>query len=171
MGNTKQQNQHQGQVIDDLSKIDELDVKIIKELLANSRKPFSEIAEKYNVTTLTVYNRFNELKKSGVIRGSSIIVDFSNFEAEGLMSLRINVNPQQLNNFLKEIRSIQGPFFYTHEQKFKKECNVIVVSLVKNLRELDKLKETLRHHSAVISIQTNVWTYMKVKPDNLKLEN
>jgi DNA-binding Lrp family transcriptional regulator len=153
-----------------MSKIDDLDIKIIKELLADSRKPFTEIARKNNVTTLTVHNRFNELKKRGVIRGSSVIVDFSKFEAEGLMSLRINVNPQQLNSFLKDIRSMQGPYFFTNEQKFKKDCNVIVVSLVKNLQELGKLKETLRHHSAVIDIQAAVWTYMRVIPDNLKLE-
>jgi Lrp/AsnC family transcriptional regulator for asnA, asnC and gidA len=49
-------------------KIDELDLKIIKEFQADARQSYREIAEKLNIAEGTVYNRVSKLKEMGVIR-------------------------------------------------------------------------------------------------------
>ena len=49
-------------------KIDELDLKIIKEFQADARQSYREIAEKLNIAEGTVYNRVSKLKDMGVIR-------------------------------------------------------------------------------------------------------
>jgi DNA-binding Lrp family transcriptional regulator len=149
--------------------VDALDARIIKELLQNSRKPITEIAKEYGVTALTVNNRLSELKEKEIVTGSSVIVDFANFEAEGLAVLKVNVNTDQIKLFLKDIQNLQGPFFFSAQQRFDKSSNIFVVSLVRDLNDLEKLKESLKQHSAVIDIQTNIWTYMKVNPANLEL--
>ncbi len=159
-----------GQRASNKEKIDVLDSSIIKELLANSRKPLTQIAEKFKVSNLTIIKRFDSLKKRGIIRGSSVIVDFAFFDAEGLGALFVNVNPMSLNDFLKEIRSAPGPFSFPVIQKFNKNINLIIVSLVRNFQELQNLKDTIKQHSAVIDVTTNVFTYMKVNPTNLKME-
>jgi len=57
------------------AKIDELDVKILKEFQSDARQSYREIAEKLRVAEGTVYNRVNKLKELGVIR--KFIVDIN----------------------------------------------------------------------------------------------
>lgn len=49
-------------------RIDELDLKIIKEFQADARQSYREIAEKLRIAEGTVYNRVSKLKEMGVIR-------------------------------------------------------------------------------------------------------
>lgn len=150
-------------------KMDTLDIKIIKTLLQNSRKPLFKIANDCKVSTVTINNRVNELKKRGVIVGSSVIVDYAHVGAQGLGILSINVNPNQLNDFIRDIQGMKGDFFFS-QQKLRETANIIVISMVKNIRDVERLKDSIKQHSAVISIETNIWTYMKVDPANLDLE-
>lgn len=98
-----------------------------------------------------------------------MLVDLAHFGVECDGSLLINVNPNQLNEFFRDAHDTLGEFF-PMPQKLNEECNVIVWSPIKNIRDFEKLKESLKQHSAVIDIKTNIWTYMKVAPDNLALE-
>ena len=59
------------------AKIDDLDLKLIKELQGDGRKSFREIAEKLDVAEGTVYNRVNKLREEGVIKNFLVDVDYS----------------------------------------------------------------------------------------------
>jgi Lrp/AsnC family transcriptional regulator for asnA, asnC and gidA len=150
-------------------KLDALDTKIIKELLKNSRKPFAEIASECKVSTLTISKRYNELVKKGIIVGSSILIDYAHFGIEYNGLLYVNVNPDQLRDFLRSLHEIEGDF-YVLKRNIIENYNVIVVSRVTNLKELEKLKESIKQHSSVIDIKTDIWTYMKVDLANLSME-
>jgi DNA-binding Lrp family transcriptional regulator len=146
---------HSEQDASNKEKIDVLDIYIIKELLANSRKSLTEIAEKCKVSKLTIHNRVDLLRKKGIIRGSSVIVDFAFFEAEGLGALFVNVNPRLFNAFLKDIRSTSWPFSFPVIQKFNKNINIIIVCLIRNFQELQDLKDSIKQHSAVKTQKTS----------------
>jgi Lrp/AsnC family transcriptional regulator for asnA, asnC and gidA len=149
--------------------LDTLDTKIIKDLLRNSRKPFSEIASECKVSTLTVKNRFNELRRAGIIQGSTVLTDLIHIGIECNGALLINVNPSQVNEFIRDAKSMVGEFsVFPH--KLVEKYNVIIFAPIRSIKELERLKESLKQHSAVIDIRNNVWTYMKVTPDNLDLE-
>jgi Lrp/AsnC family transcriptional regulator, regulator for asnA, asnC and gidA len=150
-------------------KLDDLDTKIIKELLKNSRKPFAEIAGEYKVSTLTISKRYNELVKKGIIVGSSVLIDYAHFGIEYTGVLYVNVNTNQLRDFTKYLNEIEGDFSVLQRSLIEK-FNVIVFSRVTNLKELEKLKETIKQHPALIDIETNIWTYMKVDLANLSME-
>jgi DNA-binding Lrp family transcriptional regulator len=148
--------------------LDEINIKILKDLLKNSRKSFSEIAKECKVSTVTIKNRYNELKKAGIIKGSTVIVDLANFGFEGDVTLLINANYQQLNQFLKDAQDILG--LPTGPSKFTESYNAVFWSPIKNLKEIEKIRESLKQHSAVIDIKTNIWTYLKVIPENLSIK-
>jgi DNA-binding Lrp family transcriptional regulator len=150
-------------------KLDQLDIKIIKDLLKNSRKSFSQIAKECKVTTATVNNRFKELKEAGIIEGSTAIVDLANLDVECDSYILININPSQLKEFIRDAKTMFGEFFVTH-QKLNDKYNVRAWSPIKNIKDLEEAKGNLKQHSAVIDISTNIWTYMKVMPDNLAIE-
>ena len=155
--------------MDSEKRLDELDIKIIKELLKNSRKSFSKIARECKVSTATVNNRFSELKEAGIILGSTVIVDLANFgvECDGLFLL--DVSPNRLDEFIRDARDMMGEFFVGPE-KLNEKGNVDAWAPIKNIKDMERVKESLKQHSAVIDVKTNVWTYMKVYPDNLLLE-
>ena len=55
--------------------VDELDKKILKMLKKDGRASLVDIAEKLKVPRPTVYLRVNTMKKRGVIKGFSVILD------------------------------------------------------------------------------------------------
>ncbi|MBI4362209.1 MAG: Lrp/AsnC family transcriptional regulator [Euryarchaeota archaeon] len=59
------------------SKVDDLDLKILRELQKNARASYRDIAEKLDVAEGTVYNRVNKLTEMGVIRKFIPDIDFS----------------------------------------------------------------------------------------------
>jgi Lrp/AsnC family transcriptional regulator for asnA, asnC and gidA len=57
-------------------KVDELDLKIIRELQADARKSYRSIAVKLGVAEGTVYNRIDKLRRLEVIEGFAPVVNF-----------------------------------------------------------------------------------------------
>lgn len=58
-----------------MSDIDEIDIKIVKELEKNGRASFRKIAGKLEVSEGTVYNRVKKMQETGVIKGFSVRSD------------------------------------------------------------------------------------------------
>lgn len=57
--------------------LDDLDRKILDELIVDARLPLSEVAKRLGVATGTIHLRFEKLCQSGVIKGSTLIIDRS----------------------------------------------------------------------------------------------
>ncbi|MCS7017595.1 MAG: Lrp/AsnC ligand binding domain-containing protein [Cytophagales bacterium] len=57
--------------------IDNIDIKILSELMKDAKTPYTEIAEKVCVSGGTVHVRMKKLEKMGIVRGASLIIDFS----------------------------------------------------------------------------------------------
>ena len=57
------------------SQIDNLDRKILSQLIKNGRKAYSEIAQELIVSPGTIHVRMKKLEKMGVVKGTSLIVD------------------------------------------------------------------------------------------------
>ena len=59
-----------------ISRIDEIDAKILKDLLVYGRKPFTEIAKEAGTTKNIVWQRYKRMKKEGIIVGSTIQANY-----------------------------------------------------------------------------------------------
>ncbi len=57
--------------------VDEVDLKILAELMKDAKMPYTEVADKVCVSGGTVHVRMKKLEKMGVVQGSSLLVDFS----------------------------------------------------------------------------------------------
>ena len=58
------------------SDVDEIDLKIITILQKNAQLPYTEVAKKVYVSPGTVHVRMKKLMNLGVVRGSSLLVDY-----------------------------------------------------------------------------------------------
>jgi len=55
--------------------LDEVDRRLLRELLVDSKRSYRELARSVGVSTATVINRVQRLESSGVVRGYTVIVD------------------------------------------------------------------------------------------------
>jgi len=60
-----------------MQKIDDVDRKILDILVDNTRTPFTEIAKRLLVSAGTVHVRVKKLEDSGIIKGSSLNLDYN----------------------------------------------------------------------------------------------
>jgi DNA-binding Lrp family transcriptional regulator len=152
--------------------IDEIDIKIIKRLLRNSRTSFAEIAEECNVSTLTIKNRYNRLKKTGIIKGSTVIATEEGIHGvEGILDSGIMVNNQRVDQFIKHVESLfQNKNHWCLPIKLNQRYNVSVTVLAKSIREIQEIKDALMQHPDVISTEITIWTAIKNIPQNLDLK-
>lgn len=93
-------------VLSEKYQIDSLDRKIIKELQADARKPFLDIARKCVVSGGTIHQRVEKLKENGILTGSKITVDHKQlgFGVEVLLGIHL-VNAKVVSKVIKKLES------------------------------------------------------------------
>ncbi len=57
-------------------KLDEIDHQILDMLIDNTRTPFTDIAKKLLISAGTVHVRVKKMEEAGIIRGSSLTLDY-----------------------------------------------------------------------------------------------
>lgn len=73
-------------------RLDEKDIDILNELKKNSRESFRKIARKLGVATTTVINKHNRLREAGIIKKSTIEIDYEKmgYTLAALIDLRVS---------------------------------------------------------------------------------
>jgi len=136
-----------------ISKIDELDLKIIKELQKDARKSYREIAEKLKVAEGTIYNRVNKLQELGVIKRFIPDIDFSKLGYDLVAIIGVIVE----GGYLPEI-----------EKKIAKKSNVSAVYdvtgeydaiIIAKFRDRDSLNKFVK---GILAMQNVKRTYTMV---------
>ena len=74
-------------------KFDETDIRIIRNLQRDARTSFADIAAECGVSVDTIIKRFQRLRKNGVVRGTTILLDPRHFGLECPASFEISVEP------------------------------------------------------------------------------
>ncbi|MGH1367522.1 MAG: Lrp/AsnC family transcriptional regulator [Maritimibacter sp.] len=72
--------------------IDDTDRRILRRLLAEPNLAANELADRAGVTPATVSRRLEKLTKSGVIRGTMAVIDWSKLGYEVEVSLRLTLD-------------------------------------------------------------------------------
>lgn len=60
--------------------LDEIDKNILDFLVENTRMPFTEIAKQMNVSAGTIHVRVKKMEDAGIIKGSSLILDYGKLD-------------------------------------------------------------------------------------------
>jgi Lrp/AsnC family transcriptional regulator for asnA, asnC and gidA len=88
--------------------LDKVDIEILRILQQDSSKPFVNIAEELSVTDGTIHQRVKKLKKSGIIKGFSIVIDHKKMGWDSLAYVLITANPGSLESILKVLVKIHN---------------------------------------------------------------
>jgi len=87
--------------------LDELDRKILNDLIQDARKPFLEIAREYNVSGAAIHQRFQRLQKLGIITGSNLVIDYKKIGYSTIAYIGVYLdNARLLSDVLKKLEEI-----------------------------------------------------------------
>jgi Lrp/AsnC family transcriptional regulator, regulator for asnA, asnC and gidA len=92
--------------------VDDIDKSIAKALMQNSRTPFNEIAEKLNISTANVIQRYHLLREKNVLNLSTITVDLPKLGYKAIADSYIKVtNRGTLNDVETQLLQIPNATF------------------------------------------------------------
>jgi len=83
--------------------VDEIDIKILKELVADARVSHNELARRIGVSVGTIVNRIQDLEERGVIKGYSAILDAEKLGYDVAAIIEIIVSKGKLHELEKEV--------------------------------------------------------------------
>lgn len=132
-------------------KLDTVDLEIMRILQENARIPLSQIAKKVKISRPTVSSRIEKLKKEGIIKGFTVIIDrdalmeniivFFNLKAKN--ATKVSKILSQKSNVLELYTTLGGK-------------NIICKAYAKNLEdlkslmsEIEKIKEIEKQESFI----------------------
>ena len=131
------------------SKVDDLDLKIIRELQKDARQSYREIAERLKVAEGTVYNRVNKLMELKIIKRFIPDIDFSKLGYDLVAIIGIMVEGGYLPDIEKEISKeknvsavydVTGDYDAIIVAKFKDRC--ALNNFVKEILSVPNVKRT-----------------------------
>ncbi|MCX8150800.1 MAG: Lrp/AsnC family transcriptional regulator [Candidatus Bathyarchaeota archaeon] len=144
--------------------IDEIDVKILKSLIKDSRTNLKEIARECGVSSNAIFKRIRNLEKNGVITGYSLIAarELGNFESLSTIWLTIDLAHElEAVEFLKRQEGLFNIF------RCVGRYDIVAYCLTKNIQKLEDILQKLKKQEWVKAAVLNIWT----QNGKLTLEN
>jgi Lrp/AsnC family transcriptional regulator for asnA, asnC and gidA len=83
-------------------KLDEIDHQILDMLIDNTRIPFTDIAKKLLISAGTVHVRVKKMEESGIIKGSSLMLDYKKLGYSFIAYVGVYLNNTSQTKFVLE---------------------------------------------------------------------
>ena len=148
--------------------LDQIDAKIIKLLLLDGRTSYDELADECGVSKNAIWKRCRMMEKKDIIKGATIQMNFSNFGFDALATLLISVNAPQLEEAMELIGKVTEVRAY---RQYNSVFNIRATATLRNLNELDHVKQVIKQKVPTLSLKTYIWTGVRNIPENLNLAN
>ncbi|MGV4529798.1 Lrp/AsnC family transcriptional regulator [Ornithobacterium rhinotracheale] len=154
--------------------IDNIDKRILKELLINSKQSIKDLAQKVELSVTPVHERIKKLESTGIIKGYSANLDIKKigFNLVVYMNITLIRHQEELDseiaNYINGLDEVVEAYFVSGDFD-------LMVKAV--LRDMSHYQEFVLHKMSKIDIISNVRSYFVIKdikdhneriyPDNL----
>ena len=140
---------------------DDLDRRILKELLNNSNRSYRQLAEDLDVAPGTVLKRMKNMENDGIITGYSVIVDYKKLGSKITAIIEITTSGGKLEEMERKISrlpNIYGVYNTTGSP------DAVIIGTFKDTDDLGKFTKNLLGMPFVSRTNTHV-VLKKVKED------
>ena len=117
--------------------LDEVDIKLLEELVKDGRQSFTELAKKLNMSHSSVRDRVNNLVKMDLIRISALL----NISALGFKVAFVNLEVKNHNEVLRIISNCSVCPHVLFAGTGSGEYNVFIVMVARDIDELQEIIE------------------------------
>lgn len=154
--------------------IDNIDKRILKELLINSKQSIKDLAQKVELSVTPVHERIKKMESTGIIKGYSANLDIKKigFNLVVYMNITLIRHQEELDseiaNYINGLDEVVEAYFVSGDFD-------LMVKAV--LRDMSHYQEFVLHKMSKIDIISNVRSYFVIKdikdhneriyPDNL----
>jgi DNA-binding Lrp family transcriptional regulator len=141
--------------------LDDLDRRILKELLHNSNRSYRRLASELNVAPGTILNRIKELESQGIIKNYSIVIDHKKLDSQITAIIEITTSGGKLDEMERKISrmpNIYGVYNTTGSP------DAIIIGTFKDTDDLGNFTKSLLGMHFVGTTNTHV-VLKKVKED------
>jgi DNA-binding Lrp family transcriptional regulator len=134
--------------------IDEIDAKILRELIKDARTKLKDIAKECGLSSNAIFKRVKRLKATGVITGTILYTNLALSGYEYPATIGINLTTCQEPEVVKLIRK-HAHLIALYKSIGKYDLCAFVMA--KTMAELDHLKQIIRQHPGIKRIAVNFW--------------
>ena len=133
--------------------IDEIDLKILKNLLVDARQSARKLSLKLGISTVTVLSRIQKLEKLKIIKGYSAILDDEKLGYDLTAIIEISVKKGQMALVEKEVSTLDN---VCAVYDITGQTDTIVVAKFKNREELSEFVKELSSKPNVENTNTHM---------------
>jgi DNA-binding Lrp family transcriptional regulator len=145
--------------------IDKLDFRILKALLSDGRKKFTEIADEANVSKDVVYQRYKRMEEEGIIVGSTVMIDYRALGYNINLSVLLSVPIDKKQLIIEQLKGIQG--FYDFCQWGSKSDLWAVMHLADS-KQIEEVKHLIMKLPC-LRVEFDIWTGVSHRSTNLSI--
>ena len=148
-------------------KLDEIDYRILKTLMSDSRTSLSKIARETKTSVSNIRNRFNRLKEEEIIKGEIMDINPSVLGYKTNAIIMLEIVSSAFPDTLAQLKDISGVL--AAAKGFGKKNLVCFVS-TRSTDELNNVVETIRNIQGVLETETNliVGPQISLYPENVQ---
>lgn len=149
-------------------RIDETDVNVIRALQEDARANFADIAKSCKVSVDTISKRFGRLRRAGVVRGTTVLLNPKSFGSDCVASFGIRVEYPHVEDVVDFIERMPGVVFCCPSMG---RHNIFAIAVLENVGRLGQLKESIQGHPMVREVATSIWVdEILLCPKNFEFE-
>jgi Lrp/AsnC family transcriptional regulator for asnA, asnC and gidA len=159
----------EGRVMPSQKKIDEVDINIVRTLQKDARTTFVDIAKNCDVSIDTISKRFKKLKRTGIVRGTTILLNPKQFGYDCVASLEIDIDYPHVEEIIDFIRKKRDVIFCT---SIMGRHDIFCIAVLKNVGRLSKLIEIIKGHPLIREVTASIWVdEILLCPENFEFEH
>ena len=133
--------------------IDDLDRRILEELLKNSKRSYRQLADDLGIAPGTVLKRIKDMESNGIIKGYSVVVDHSKLGSQIIALIEIISSGGKLEEMGKKLAKL-GNIYGVYETTGSPDA--IIIGKFKDTDELGKFARYLLGLPSVSRTNTHV---------------
>jgi len=146
--------------------LDEVDVEIINSLLEDGCLSLRDLTKVTGLSPPSLNSRLKRLKDSGIIKGSTVLIDRNKVKSGVSAFLLIRCDPSSLKNVEESLSALED---VTEIYRLTGFYNLLVKSEVEDVSALDMLNEEISKNEGIIEVNTHLISeYVKEKHKKFK---
>ncbi len=150
-------------------KIDEIDLNIIRTLQKDARSSFADIAKNCRVSIDTISKRFKRLRRNGVARGTTVLLNPKSFGYDCVASFGIRVDYPHVRDVIDFVGKIPEVVFCTPSMG---RHNIFALAVLRNVGRLGQVKEYIKRHPMVGEVTASIWVdNILLCPENFEFQH
>ena len=146
--------------------IDPLNAKILRDLLKDGRKTFTQIAKNCNTSKDVVTKRYKQMKNAGIIVGATVHNSPACYGANLVAGIYLKIKPNKEKQVLELVYKIPQ-FLYVYNLGIHPGLAALLI--MKNIEELEEIKKLIKKMPYILGFEIIVLLGIRTSPENLSI--